>query len=78
MKLYDRPEFVVKEIEEIASEVEDRIVRDSIGPAENSAEEIAELVVQCGYWSRAERIAIRTAFRVVQHLSDAPAKGTLI
>ena len=67
-----------QEIGEIADEIEAEIARGSIGPEKNSAEEIAGLVAECQYWSRAERIAIRTAFRVVQRLSDAPAKGTQI
>ena len=58
-----------QEIGEIADEIEAEIVRGSIGPEKNSAEEIEGLVVDCHYWSRAERIAIRTAFRVVQRLS---------
>ena len=65
-----------QEIGEIADEIEAEIVRGSIGPecTRVQAGEIEGLVAECQYWSRAERIAIRTAFRVVQRLSDAAAK----
>ena len=71
---------IADEIEEIADEIEAEIARGSIGPecTRVQAGEIEGLVVECQYWSRAERIAIRTAFRVVQRLSDAAAKGTQI
>ena len=69
-----------QEIGEIADEIEAEIVRGSPQRTEYLAQagEIEGLVVECQYWSRAERIAIRTAFRVVQRLSDAAAKGTQI